>query len=250
MTGVDYEAYYQAQPGVDGDRSARWRALSAVIKADHVTTLLRRAGQAPPASILEVGCGEGAVLSALRPAAPDARLVGAEISHSAADLARRRAEIAEVRTFAPGERLPFEDGEFALTLATHVLEHVDDPAGSLRELARVSAGLVCVEVPLEANVAARRGEALARSQAVGHVQRFSRRAMRTLIAEAGLTRLADLVDPLPRSVRVFQDGPALGTAKWAVRAMLALPPGLGERLMTVHYAALASCRPAGLPGPS
>jgi hypothetical protein len=26
-----------------------------------------------------------------------------------------------------------------------------------------------------------------------------------------------------------------------VRALLALPPGLGERLVTVHYAALASC---------
>lgn len=242
MCGVDYEAYYRAKPGVDGQRSARWRELSAVIKADHIATLLRRAGRDAPHTILEVGCGDGAVLTALhRGPAPQAHLVGAEISHSAADLARGRAEVAEVRTFSAGEPLPFDDREFALVLATHVLEHVDDPVGLLRELARVSTGLVCVEVPLEANIAARRGQAVARSEAVGHVQRFSRADVRALLAQARLARLADLVDPLPRSVRVFQDGPALGTAKWAVRALLTLPPGLGERLMTVHYAALASC---------
>ncbi len=173
--------------------------------------------------------------------APDARLVGAEISRSAADLARARSEIAEVHTFDPGQPLPFGDGAFPLVVATHVLEHVDDPPGVVRELARVSAGLVCVEVPLEANVAARRRQAVARSVAAGHVQRFSRHDLRDLIAAAGLSRAADLVDPLPRSVRVFQDGPVLGSAKWAIRALLALPPGLGERVMTVHYAALASC---------
>jgi ubiquinone/menaquinone biosynthesis C-methylase UbiE len=242
VAGVDYEAYYTPQPGVDGDRSARWRQLSAVIKADHIAKLLRRAGHGPPATILEVGCGDGAVLSALHHGvAPEARLVGAETSRTAADLARRHAEIAEVHTFEPGRRLPCDDGAFGLVIATHVLEHVDDPLGVLRELARMSAGLVCVEVPLEANVAARRGQAMARSVAAGHVQRFSRAEMRRLIAAAGLTAQADLIDPLPRSVRVFQDGPALGTAKWAVRALLALPPGLGERVMTVHYAALASC---------
>lgn len=191
--------------------------------------------------MLEVGCGDGAVLSAMRRHAPGARLVGAEISHTAADLARRRPEIAEVRTFDAGAPLPFADGAFPLVFASHVLEHVENPLGSVCELARVSGGLVCVEVPLEANVAARRGQAVSRSEAAGHVQRFCRADIRALIADAGLTRLAELVDPLARSVRVFQDGPALGTAKWAVRTLLALPPGLGERVMTVHYAALASC---------
>jgi SAM-dependent methyltransferase len=241
VTGVDYEAYYRDRPGVDGDRAARWRELSAVIKADHIGTLLRRCGHPAPSAILEVGCGDGAVLSAMhRRHAPGAHLVGAEISSTAAELARRRPEIAEVHTFEPGGELPFDDGAFPLVFATHVLEHVDEPQQVLRELGRVSARLVSVEVPLEANVAARRAQAVSRSVAAGHVQRFSRAHMRALIGAAGLTRQADLVDPLPRSVRVFQDGPVLGTVKWAARALLALPPGLGERLMTVHYAVLAS----------
>lgn len=241
MTGVDYEAYYRARPGVDGDRAARWRELSAVIKADHIGTLLRRCGHRAPSAILEVGCGDGAVLSAMhRRHAPGARLVGAEISRTAAELAGRRPEIAEVHTIEPGGELPFGDGAFPLVFATHVLEHVDDPRQVLRELGRVSAALVCVEVPLEANIAARRAQAVSRSVAAGHVQRFSRADIRALIGAAGLAWEADLVDPLPRSVRVFQDGPVLGTAKWAARAVLALPPGLAERTMTVHYAALAS----------
>ncbi len=39
VSGVDYEAYYRAMPGVYGQLSARWRELSAVIKADHIATL-------------------------------------------------------------------------------------------------------------------------------------------------------------------------------------------------------------------
>jgi SAM-dependent methyltransferase len=236
---IDYEDYYRARPGVDGDRSARWRDLSAVIKAEHVITLLREAGQAPPASILEVGCGDGAVLAALHRSG--ARMIGAEVSHTAAELARRRPEIAEVHTFDPGERLPFPDSSFPLVLATHVLEHVHDPLALLRELRRVSGMLVFVEVPLEHNPAARRAGAVARSQAAGHVQRFSRRSIGVLLTDAGLEPRASLVDPLPRAVRVFQDGPLLGSAKWAIRSLLALAPGLAERVMTVHYAVLASC---------
>jgi SAM-dependent methyltransferase len=235
---IDYENYYRARPGVDGGRAARWRELSAVIKADHVTTLLRKAGCAPPTPILEVGCGDGAVLAALHPSG--ARMIGAEVSHTAADLARRRPEIAEVHTFDPGERLPFPDSSFPLVLATHVLEHVHDPLELLREMRRVSANLVFVEVPLEHNVAAHRAGAVARSLAAGHVQKFSRRSVGALLTDAGLEPRASLVDPLPRVVRVFQDGPLLGSAKWAIRTLLALPPGLAERVMTVHYAVLTS----------
>jgi SAM-dependent methyltransferase len=235
---IDYETYYQARPGVDSARASRWRELSATIKADHVTALLRQAGYERLNPVLEVGCGDGAVLAALHH--PGARMIGAEISHSAAALARNRAEIAEVHTFDPGGRLPFPDRSFPLVVATHVLEHVHDPLALLHEMRRVSEMLVLLEVPLEHNAAARRSGAVARSVAAGHVQRFSRRSVRALLTEAGLAPRASLLDPLPRAVRVFQDGPLLGSAKWAIRSLLALPPGLAERVMTVHYAVLAS----------
>ncbi|MGA9859648.1 MAG: class I SAM-dependent methyltransferase [Solirubrobacteraceae bacterium] len=244
---IDYDAYYRDQPGVDGERSSRWRELSAIGKADHVTQLLARAGRRAPGAVLEVGCGDGAVLAELgrRGLGPD--LVGVEVSSSAAELAASRPEIDRVQTF-DGVRLPFADASFELVLATHVLEHVEDPLGLLREMRRVASALVFVEVPLETNLAAQRPAAIARSVAAGHVQRFRRADVRQLLTQSGLTLAGEISDPLPRAVRTFTDGEVRGTLKWAVRSLLALSPAVGERLMTVHYAALGAISPPTLTG--
>jgi len=235
---IDYEEYYQARPGVDGDRARQWLELGAELKVEHLVALLERAGRALPATaVLEVGCGDGAVLAALRQHTRAAQLVGVEISSTGADIARARPEITRVVVF-DGTTLPFEDGFFELVFATHVLEHVADPVGLLREMRRVSRGAIAVEVPLERNLAARRPAAVALSRAVGHIQRFDRSDVRRLLTEAGLRPVTELSDPLPRRVRTFHDGMWRGSAKWAVRSALAGIPG-GERLMTVHYAVLA-----------
>ena len=179
---------------------------------------------------------------------PQARytLVGVEVSETAAHMARDQAGITRVMTF-DGARLPFPDSSFPLVLATHVLEHVTDPRGLLEEMRRVAASYVVIEVPLEQNLAARRPRAVALSQQVGHIQRFSRSDVQHLIAEAGLTRASELTDPLPRKLRAFHDGRVRGTTKWAVRSGVARLPK-GERLMTVHYAALAMKRRGGQSG--
>ena len=234
---IDYDAYYRAQPGVDGDRSARWRELSAIGKADHVTKLLRGAGNARPRTVLEVGCGDGAVLAELGRRGLGPELVGLEVSASAAELAGNRPEIRRVETF-DGDRLPFEDAAFEFVFATHVLEHVEDPLGLLREMRRVATGFVFVEVPLERNLAAQRPAAVARSEAVGHVQRYARTDIRRMLSESRLSLTGEISDPLPRSVRTFTDGQLRGTLKWGLRSLLALHPAVGERVMTVHYAAL------------
>ena len=238
---IDYDAYYRAQPGVDGARSARWRELSAIGKADHVTTLLSGAGRVHPRTVLEVGCGDGAVLAELGRRGLGPELVGVEVSASAAELAGRRREIRRVETF-DGDRLPFADGSFEFVFASHVLEHVEDPLGLLREMRRVATDLVFVEVPLERNIAAQRPAAIARSEAAGHIQRFARTDIRRMLSEARLGLLGEISDPLPRSVRTFTDGQLRGTVKWGVRALLALSPAVGERVMTVHYAALGRVR--------
>src|SRR5437899_3056934 len=56
-----YERAYSEDPAAS-EAHARWRALGAVGKADHVIALCARAG-IHPASTLEVGCGDGARLS-------------------------------------------------------------------------------------------------------------------------------------------------------------------------------------------
>ena len=244
MMTFDYEKYYQPKPperGWDGERSSRWIQLNAVVKVDHVVRLFKRTGAgAERFSVLEVGCGDGHVLAELARRGFGPELVGAEVSATAARMARDHAEITRVVTF-DGNRLPFPDSSFPLVIATHVLEHVTHPLALLQEMRRVATSFVVIEVPLERNLAARRPRAIALSRQVGHVQRFSRSDVRQLITDAGLSTVSDLTDPLPRRLRAFHDGGVRGTTKWAVRyALVRLPKG--ERLMTVHYAVLAAKR--------
>lgn len=229
---IDYDAYYARQPG----GREGWRALGARGKADHVIALLARAA-ADPDAVLEVGCGDGAVLAELSRRRRWRELTGVEVSTTALELARQQHGVTEALLF-DGKQLPFEEDSFPLVLATHVLEHVDAPQELLREMRRVSAELVLVEVPLERNLAARRPAARTLSREAGHVQRFSRTDVTRLLSGAELTPVADLVDPLPREAQVFREGAVKGTAKWLLRAVAARS-GLAERLMTVHYAVLA-----------
>ena len=50
---------------------------------------------------------------------------------------------------ADAEALPFADGEFGLVAAIELLEHVEDPARALAELARVARSHLLVSVPRE-----------------------------------------------------------------------------------------------------
>ena len=235
-----YEQCYT--PGADGDKYRRWRELGAEGKADHVVSLVERAGIPEPATICEVGCGDGAVLGVLGRRGFGERRVGYEISSTGVKLAAQRPEVAAAAVF-DGEHLPDADGAYDLVFATHVLEHVPDPAPLTREMLRVAARAVIIEVPLEDNLSARRPAARAASEGVGHLHRFDRRAIRRLVTDAGWRVGAELVDPLPREVHTFgaqtPRARLKGDVKWAVRAGAAAIPALGERLITLHFAVLA-----------
>jgi SAM-dependent methyltransferase len=239
-----YERAYSEDP-IASATHARWRALGAVGKGEHVIALCRRAGL-DPASTLDVGCGDGALLCELRTRGFGGRLHGVEISQAAVAIARARPAIDAV-TLYDGAHLAAASETYDLGILSHVLEHVPDPVALLAEVARACRA-VAVEVPLEANWSARRTSRRSRAAAIGHLQRLSRDALRGIVSRAGLAVACELEDPLPRSVHVFfADGVqarALGTAKWAARAALPrLAPGLARRLFTVHYACL--CVPDG-----
>ncbi len=233
-----YEETYTREPR-DAAQGARWRALSAVGKAEHVIALCKAGLQ--PQSTLEVGCGDGAVLSALHARGFGGRLAGVEIAQGAVEIARGRAEIDTVELY-DGEHLAMGDGTYELGVLCHVLEHVTSPARLLAEVARVCEAVV-VEVPLEDNLSARRPAGREHSAKVGHLQRFSRRAVHELVAQAGLRVAGELEDPLPLQVhRFFARDPlarARASAKWCARAGLhRLAPPLARRLFTEHYACL------------
>jgi SAM-dependent methyltransferase len=221
---------------------ARWRALGAVGKADHVMALCERSG-VEPACTLEVGCGDGALLCELRARHFGGRLSGVEITDAAVAIARARTEIDEVELY-DGAHLRVADGTYDLGVLSHVLEHVLDPAALLAEVAR-ACRVVVLEVPLEANLSARRASKREHAEEVGHLQRLDRGAVRAIVARAGLALDGELEDPLPVEVHRFFAGtfPARTAAgvKWAVRnALHNLAAPLARRLFTVHYACL--CR--------
>jgi SAM-dependent methyltransferase len=236
-------SFYDDAYSHEGERAqlyARWRALGAKGKADHVTRLCAQAGIGPK-SALEVGCGDGALLSELHARGFGGTLHGVEITAAAVNIASRRGEIDSVELY-DGAHLPAAAGAYDLGIVSHVLEHVPDPAALLAEIARVCAAVV-VEVPLEHNLSAKRASKREHADEVGHLQRLSRASARAIVARAGLRVAGELEDPLPLEVhRFFAHTPTANAAavgKWAARRGLqALAPTLAKRVFTVHYACL------------
>ncbi len=86
----------------------------------------------PGSRVLDLGCGRGGLVELIW---RDVRL-GAGIDPDLASLAEHRAVgMPVVRGL--GERLPFVDGSFDLVVCLWVLEHLKEPAATLREVRRV-----------------------------------------------------------------------------------------------------------------
>jgi demethylmenaquinone methyltransferase / 2-methoxy-6-polyprenyl-1,4-benzoquinol methylase len=97
----------------------------------------------PDASrVLDVATGTAAVAIELARAQPNRTIVGVDQSSEMLAAGRERVELAglgdriELRE-GRAEALPFGDAEFDALTFTYLLRYVDDPAATLRELARV-----------------------------------------------------------------------------------------------------------------
>ena len=83
------------------------------------------------ASVLDVATGTGLVARAL--AARGYRVTGLDASEQML----RSGDAAGPRVVAQAEALPFHDAGFAALTFTYLLRYVDDPAATMKELARV-----------------------------------------------------------------------------------------------------------------
>lgn len=102
-----------------------------------VERLLEHFIHRPPISILDLGCGQGALVAALRSQGYDA--YGCDIAFSKASAfvadtdGENRLRALELHPY----RLPFEDNYFDCVLSSQVLEHVMDYDSTFREIHRV-----------------------------------------------------------------------------------------------------------------
>ena len=123
--GDDYFREQEDQPA--RDLRARW--------------LAQRIAAYRPASILEVGCGYGKQLRALREHL-DVPLVGVDFSPSQIEQAKRYLrDCGDIEVFlGSGDRLPFADHSFDLVLTSAVILHNPPPIAEAirREVIRVS----------------------------------------------------------------------------------------------------------------
>ena len=236
--GQDLAGFYDSAYARGGERHARWRELGARGKADHVERLAREASLAT-ARVVEIGCGDGALLSELSQRRFGGSLSGFDISEAALELARARSipRVERLERF-DGRRIP--EGDFDLALLSHVLEHVPEPLPLLREAARVARAVI-VEVPLERNLSGARSAKRAESEEIGHLQALDRAAVRRLVDDAGLRVAAELLDPLPAAVHTFfadrTVDRARGLAKAVVRrGLFRVSEAAAERAFTLHYA--------------
>jgi SAM-dependent methyltransferase len=139
--------------------------------------------------VLDLGCGAGRFLTALRDAGADP--VGVELAEAAAERARANAPGADVRLVDPGGSLPLGHGEIDLVWCSEVLEHIPDVAHALLEVRRVlrPGGRLLATVPFHGRVQAA-AIALTRFDAhfdpLGqHVRHFTRSSLAATLDHAG-----------------------------------------------------------------
>ncbi len=177
-TGNTYDKYGSTNPVVRRLMGAFERTLAELF------------AQAAPASVLDVGCGEGVLTHQWAQQLGEGRIVGIDLDDDKlkAEWATRQHPNLEYRTMA-AEHLPFADGEFELASAIEVLEHVPDPQHTVAEMARVASGHLLVSVPREPlwrmlNVA--RGAYVKElGNTPGHVNHWSKRSFVQMLAQHG-----------------------------------------------------------------
>jgi SAM-dependent methyltransferase len=98
--------------------------------------LFDRVELAHGASLLEVGCGTGAVISTL-PTGTSQTIHGLDINPRFLALAGRNAPHAHLCQ-ADAHQIPYQTGAFALTLCHFVLLWLDKPEAALTEMVRVT----------------------------------------------------------------------------------------------------------------
>ena len=178
VTGNTYDKYGSTNPVVRRLMAGFHRDLDALFS------------RAAPASLLDVGCGEGIITAGWAPVVAPGRVVGIDLDDPLlrTEWERHAEPNLEFRAM-PAERLGFADGEFEMVSAIEVLEHVRDPWQVLAEMSRCSARWLLLSVPREpiwrASNLARGAYWRSLGNTPGHLNHWSSRSFVSLLGQYG-----------------------------------------------------------------
>ena len=174
-----YPEQYYGEPGMKFQPLVE--RLVRVVGERHISFLTRLL--APGARVLDLGCGRGVILGPLADRGYEVH--GVEISAEAARGADPRAEIRIASSLSDAG---YETAFFDEVVIWHVLEHVDDPRGTLEEVARIlrPGGRLIVAVPNFSSAQARwTGAAWFHLDLPRHLYHFPLAALEELLQSVG-----------------------------------------------------------------
>lgn len=202
---VNYDEYYGSA------HMERWRRVGAADKADNICRLCQKY---PHSVILDVGCGDGAVMERLNELDFGDQYYGIEISSSALDVLGRKKidRLVETMRF-DGYQIPYDDKKFDLAILSHVVEHVEYPRKLLYEVGRV-ARFVYVEVPLEHTL--RLGKNYI-PDPVGHINFYTDKTIRRLLQTCDFEVMEQLLVDDSRDVVEMTHGRVKGRVRYMLR---------------------------------
>ncbi len=160
---------------------------------------IRKLSPTDATSVLEVGCGAGYSMEELRTFFKEGTTFTAcDIDPELVRLTKEKNPSVDCQT-ASIYALPYADHSFDCVFCLEVLEHLEEPEKALAELARVSKKYIIASTPREPiwralNMA--RGKYLRDfGNTHGHINHWSSRALRTLVAR--YFDIAKVKKPLP-----------------------------------------------------
>ena len=131
-------------------------------------------------SILDVGCGQGALLIEFAKMFPRARLFGTDLSSAAVRIAHQRVPQGNFSVLDATKELM--DGQYHLIVCSEVLEHIPDDVAALRNLRLMTRKYLLVTTPQGRMRSFEAGE-------VGHVRNYAHGELELKMMQVGLEPL-------------------------------------------------------------
>ena len=145
MTTISKElkAKYDSQYS---NKTEEWRKIGAIGKVKNIIDLTKNFYFD---KVIDIGAGDGNILSILSENNFCNDLTAVEISNSAIEQIKKKniSGLSEIKQF-DGYNLPFKDYQFDLAICSHVIEHVEHPRILLREIKRISKNQI-FEIPID-----------------------------------------------------------------------------------------------------